>query len=263
MSDLRQMPGEADQRREIARQAISIGLAVSPFGLAFGAACAAADLSWMVASGFSVLVFTGGSQFAAVSVLSAAGRPITAVTAGLLLALRSLAYGVVMAPVMVGSKLKRALLSQLMIDEAIAVASTSTDPALQRYGYRWGGGSVFVFWNVSSLLGAILLRDADSFISTWGLDATIPASFLALVWPRLRNPTERLTTIVGAAIAAASISFLPAGMPIIAAGLAVFLVRASTSATTSTSTSTTATATSTTATATSTNVPVSDPEALP
>jgi predicted branched-subunit amino acid permease len=227
-----QLPGDKaedqsveNQRREIVRQGLSIGVAIAPFGVAFGAACAAADLSWMVAAGFSLLVFTGGSQFAAVSVLGADGRPLTAVAAGLLLALRSLAYGVVMAPVMVGSKLKRALLSQLMIDEAVAIASTSTDPALRRYGYLWGGGSVFVFWNISTVLGAVLLRDADDLITNFGLDATIPASFLALVWPRLTNPSERITTIVGAAIAGATIMLLPAGMPIIAAGLAVVIIR--------------------------------------
>ena len=85
-------------RRAARRQAVSIGLAVAPFGLAFGVACTSADLSVWQALGFSSLVFTGASQFAAVSVLSAKGAAAAAIAAGVLLSLRSLAYGFAMAP---------------------------------------------------------------------------------------------------------------------------------------------------------------------
>jgi predicted branched-subunit amino acid permease len=216
---------EQQIRKQIVRQGSSIGVALIPFGLAFGAACAAANLHWSVAMGFSSLVFTGGTQFAAVSVLGDGGSAITAVAAGLLLAIRSLAYGVVMAPSMNIARWKRALMSQLMIDEAIAVGATQQTAALRRFGYCWGGGAVFVTWNLSTLAGVLLLDDADAFISRWGLDATIPASFLALVWPRLQERWQRNTALVGGAIALASISVLPAGLPIIAAGLALVVVR--------------------------------------
>jgi predicted branched-subunit amino acid permease len=117
------------------------------------------------------------------------------------------------------------LMSQLMIDEAIAVGASQSTPALRRYGYLWGGGGVFITWNISTLIGVLALKDADAFISQWGLDATIPASFLALTWPRLRDASQRTTALVGGAIALASISILPAGLPIIAAAIAVVLVR--------------------------------------
>ena len=217
---------EAVVRRLLARQGISIGIALIPFGLAFGAACASAGLSWGVAVGFSALVFTGASQFAAVSVLAAKGSAPAAVAAGLLLALRCLAYGVVMSPSMVGvSRLRRIVLSQVMIDEAVAIASTQHDHRLRRVGYAWGGASIYVTWNVSTLIGVLLLRDADALISRWGLDATIPAAFLGLVWPRLQNHGERLTAFAGGCIAFAGIPVLPAGLPIIAASLALLAVR--------------------------------------
>lgn len=214
-----------EERRRIRRQAMSIGLAVVPFALAFGAACAAADLSWPVASAFSLLVFTGGSQFAAVSVLADGGRPVAAIAAGLLLALRSLAYGVVMAPHLSTGRIRRALESHLMIDEAVAVAVGTDHVALRRYGYLWGGGSVFVTWNAGTLVGAVALSNAGEAISAWGLDATIPAGFLALVWPRLRDPAHRVTALVGALIAIMTMPLLPAGLPIIAAALALVVVR--------------------------------------
>ena len=107
-------------RRKIRVQAISVGLAVAPFGAAFGALCTEAGLGTWEALGFSSFVFGGSSQFAAVTVLAEGGTIIAAVVAGLLLNLRSLGFGVVMAPSLQGSLLWRALTSQLMIDEATA-----------------------------------------------------------------------------------------------------------------------------------------------
>jgi predicted branched-subunit amino acid permease len=213
------------ERRRLRRQAVAIALAVSPFGVAFGAACAQAGVPWLAAMGFSTLVFTGGSQFAAISVLSDGGRAVTAITAGLLLALRSIAYGVLMSPHLSRRRLVRVLESQLMIDEAVAVSTATERSELRRYGYLWGGGSVFVLWNIATLVGAIALRDTGDAITNWGLDATIPASFLALVWPRLLDSFHRATALVGAAIAFVTIPLVPAGLPIILAGIAVIIIR--------------------------------------
>ncbi len=209
------------QRRTTRRQAISIGVAVSPFGIAFGVTCAKAGLTWLQAAGFSSLVFTGGTQFAAVGVLAEHGAAAAAITAGLLLAIRSLAYGVVMAPALQGRWWKRALWSHVMIDEAMAVGTAHDDLVLRRYGYLWAGGSVFVLWNLATVAGAVLGNASEVWISRLGVDGTIPASFLALVWNRLQDPVQRWVATVGAAISIVAVPIAPAGMPIILAGLAV------------------------------------------
>lgn len=212
----------AEERKSIVRQAVAIGVALTPFGVAFGVACNNANLSWSQAAAFSVLVFTGGSQFAAVGVLGDGGSPVAAVVAGLLLAVRSLVYGIVMAPWLQGSVLFRAAASQLMIDESIAVATAQPERiGCRRFGYLAGGLSVFFFWNVSTIFGAIVFSSAGSFLTTWGIDATIPAAFLALLWPRLHKRDQRPVAAVGALIAFCTIPLVPAGFPIV---LAVFAV---------------------------------------
>jgi predicted branched-subunit amino acid permease len=209
-------------RRSARRQAVSIGLAVAPFGLAFGVACTSAGLSVWQALAFSSLVFTGASQFAAVSVLSAKGAALAAIAAGVLLSLRSLAYGFVMAPALRGPTWWRALASQLMIDEAMAVGTASDDLAVRRYGYLWGGCSVFVAWNLATVAGAVLVSSGgEELIRRLGIDATIPAAFLALIWPRLADPVQRAVAAAGAAIALVLIPLAPAGIPILAASLAI------------------------------------------
>ena len=213
------------QRRSIRAQAISIGLAISPFGLAFGALCAESGIGVWEALGFSSLVFGGSSQFAAVSVLADDGTVIAAVTAGLLLNLRSLAFGVSMAPSLKGSLLWRAGVSQLMIDESTAIGSSQATHELRRYGYLWGGLSVFVLWNATTLIGVSVLSEAESLITDLGIDATIPAAFLGLIWNKLENAKHRVVAVIGAMTALILIPFTPAGIPVIAAASAIIWVR--------------------------------------
>ena len=213
------------QRRSIRAQAISIGLAISPFGLAFGALCAESGVGVWEALGFSSLVFGGSSQFAAVSVLADDGTVIAAVTSGLLLNLRSLAFGVSMAPSLKGSLLWRAGVSQLMIDESTAIGSSQSTHELRRYGYLWGGLSVFVLWNATTLIGVSVLSEAESLIRDLGIDATIPAAFLGLIWNKLENAKHRTVALIGAITALILIPITPAGIPVIAAASAIIWVR--------------------------------------
>jgi predicted branched-subunit amino acid permease len=211
-----------DSRSRIRRQAVSIGLALAPFGLAFGVACQRAGLQWWEAAGFSALVFTGSAQFAAVGVLADGGSAAAAIAAGTLLNIRSLAFGLILAPYLSGPRWWRALVSHGMIDESTAVALSQDDPVLRRYGYLVGASSVFTSWNTATLVGFLAVGSSGSTITKWGLDATIPAAFLALLWPRLDSPGRRRTAAAGILIAALLVPFSPPGVPIIAASCGVF-----------------------------------------
>ena len=215
--------GLAVERRELRSKALSIAVALIPFGLAFGISCADAGLTVWHAIGFSSLVFTGGGQFAAVGVLRDGGAPISAIASALLLGLRSLAYGVVMTPYLTGPRWKRAFDSQLMIDESVAIGTAAKSPGLVRYGYRFGGLSVFVIWNISTAVGALIGSNAGDLIEKFGIDAAIPASFLALVWPRLGDREQLSIAALGAIIAMVLIPIAPPGIPILASALASVL----------------------------------------
>ncbi len=209
-----------DPRPVIVRQAASIALAVIPFALAFGVACEEAGVSVIEAVGFSTLVFAGSAQFAAVSVLGDGGTVAAAVVAGVLLNLRSLAFGIAMAPALRGPLWWRALAAQLMIDESTAVGAAQRTAELQRFGYLVTGLGVFVTWNSATILGVGVLAGSADLVETAGVDATIPAAFLALLWPRLHDPEHRRIALGGAVIAVALAPVLPAGIPIVAAAAA-------------------------------------------
>lgn len=226
--DDREHDGRANDvalRRAIHRQAASIVAAVAPFGIVFGASAATAGLSLLQAVGFSALIFGGSSQFAAVEILGDGGSIASAATAGLLLNVRSLAFGVIMAPALVGAWWQRAAMSQLMIDESTAVGAAQRELRWRRYGYLVAGIGVFLVWNLATVVGHVAFSGAGDLITDLGLDAAGPAAFLALLWPRLATAPPLRTAIAGGTIAMVLIPFTPPGVPILAAMLGVAAAR--------------------------------------
>lgn len=214
-------PVPATDRRRIALRAFSIALATTPFGLTFGAVASASGLTLMETMGFSPFRLHRVGAVRRSGILGEGGAIGAAVSAGLLLNLRSLAFGILLAPDLRGPVWWRALVSQLMIDESTAVATVEKDTASRRLGFLAGGVAVFALFNLATLLGALVVSTAGDAITRYGLDATIPAAFVGLLWPRMGEADQRRVALVGAAIALALTPFLLPGMVVVAAVAAV------------------------------------------
>jgi predicted branched-subunit amino acid permease len=106
-----------------------------------------------------------------------------------------------------------------MIDESTAVGSAQEEPRWRRYGFVCTGAAIFVAWNISTAIGAIALGSSGTLITRAGIDAAVPAAFLALLWPRLASPDQRWVALGGALVALALVPVAPAGVPVIAGGL--------------------------------------------
>jgi 4-azaleucine resistance transporter AzlC len=210
--------------RAILRQALAIGVAVGLFGLSFGVLARETGLSLLQAGGLSTLVFAGSTQLAAVGVAAEGGTALSAVLGGLLLSARCVAFGVTLAPLLSGPRWRRLLASHLIIDETAAVAAAQPDPAAARRGFWAAGVSVFVLWNAGTVAGWFLTGAID--VEATGLDAAIPAAFVALLWPRLDAAPARVAAGVGAATALLAVPLLPAGAPILLAALGALAGRA-------------------------------------
>ncbi len=210
------------RRPPYAADALGIGLATGAYGVSFGVLAVAAGLSVAQACVMSLLVFTGGSQFAAIGVIGAGGAASTAVVNGLLLGVRNTAYGLSMATILRGSRGRRALISQLVIDESTAMARAQGDPEAARGAFLLTGLSVFTLWNVGTLAGA-LAGGGIGDPAAYGLDAMFPAAFLALLAPQLRQPGAPSAALAGGLIAIVLIPLTPAGIPVLAASAAVLI----------------------------------------
>jgi predicted branched-subunit amino acid permease len=212
------LPSWSLERRAILVNALGVGLATGAYGISFGAISVTGGLTILQTQMLSALMFTGGSQFALVGVLAAGGGGVSAVATSVLLGLRNAFYGLAMAPVLRVHGLRRAVAAQLTIDESTAMAvarSVEHDGGRASRLAFWSTGlSVFVLWNLTTLagsLGANALGDPR----VWGLDAAIPAGFIALVWPRLRDRRSWSIGIAAAVVALVLTPVLRPGVPVL------------------------------------------------
>lgn len=208
--------------RGVVRDSLGVGVAVGAYGFAFGAASFAAGLSTLQTCLLSLLAFTGGTQFAVVGVVAGGGSIGAALAGGLLLGARNTLYAMRLAPLLGVRGVRRLVAALGTIDESTAMAVAQRDDRAARTAFWWTAGGVFVFWNLTTLLGALAGSLVDP--TDYGLDAVVPAAFLALLAPRLRSGAlERRIAVVAAVIAAALIPVTPPGVPVLAACAALLL----------------------------------------
>ena len=208
-------------------KSLSVSIAVGAYGTAFGAAAVAAGFSVLQACLLSLLTFTGASQFAVIGVLGAGGTALTGIATASLLGFRNAIYSMIAKPILNLRGIKKIIATQITIDESIAVSTAEEvrGPDAMKHGFWLTGIGVFVFWNIFTLAGA-LGAQAIGDPAAWGLDAAVPAAFLGLVWPRLKNRDDYLLAISAAVLALALTPVVAAGLPIIAtAFLAVAFAR--------------------------------------
>jgi predicted branched-subunit amino acid permease len=226
-------PGSGE-RRGIIRDGLGVGIATGVYGTSFGAVSVAAGLSVLQTCALSLLMFTGASQFAFIGVAAAGGAPFSGAATALMLGTRNTLYGLKLAPLLRFAGWRRPAAAHLVIDESTAMSVTRDSTATARVGFLSTGLAVFTLWNLFTFLGAIagnLIGDPRSY----GLDAAVGGAFLALLWPRLADPRNRVIAVAAAAVALGVVPITAAGVPVLVAGgvalLAGVLTRSASDAT--------------------------------
>ena len=200
------------------RMGVSLGVATGLYGPAFGALAVTSGLTVWQACVLSLLMFTGGSQFAFVGVLGGGGTGLAAWSAASLLSVRNGIYGVGLKVLLRPPTRLIPLMAHGTIDESMGTASVQTEPAEQRRGFIAAAVGVFVLWNVGTLLGA-LLGQAVGDPRAFGLDGAASAAFLGLLWPRLKGRDPVALAVVAAAATIIAVPLVPPGVPILIAAV--------------------------------------------
>ncbi|MFI0484508.1 AzlC family ABC transporter permease [Actinomadura sp. 9N215] len=212
-------PDEA-ARKSAVRDGLGVGIGVGVSGLAFGAAAVTSGLTLAQACVLSLLAFTGASQFALAGVIGGGGGLVAGSMGAVLIGGRNALYGMRLAQTLRVRGWRRLVTAHAVIDESTAVATAQPGPAAARAGFRATAISLYLAWNVTTLLGAAgaaRLGDPD----VVGLDVLGPAAFLALLWPRLTaGRTEVRVALAAAAIAIAATPLLSPGVPVMLAAVA-------------------------------------------
>ena len=199
---------------------ISVGFAVGLYGISFGALSSAAGLDLWQTMALSLLMFSGGSQFAFIGVIASGGMASMpgAIISAWLLGVRNGFYAIRMAPILEAKGIGKVVAAELTIDESTAVALSREGAQEMRTGFWWTGLAVYFFWNALTLLGAVLGKTIGD-PGHWGLDAAAAAAFVGLVWPRLVDLASRSVAAIALVVAIISSPFVPAGVPVLLSGL--------------------------------------------
>jgi 4-azaleucine resistance transporter AzlC len=200
------------------RAAAPLGVAVGAFGISFGVLAHDAGMGSVAPVVMSVTTFAGSAQFAVVSVLTAGGGVAAACVAALLLNARYAPIGMSVAKALRGSRFKRMLEAQLVVDESWALSNRGGGEFDRRI-LIGAGALLYASWVGGTTIGVLsgnLIGDPNKL----GLDAAFPALFLALLVGQIRSRRAAVAALAGAAIALAVTPFVKPGVPLIVACLA-------------------------------------------
>jgi predicted branched-subunit amino acid permease len=180
---------------------------VVPFGLVAGATPVTHGLGGAVAVGFSIIVFAGASQLAAIDVLGSGGSAFIAAMAAWTINLRLLLYSASLAPHVARERLRtRLFMAYLLTDQAYAVCIGrwgSNDDPRRRVPYFLGAALLlWGSWQLSTIVGVLIGATVPDDLP---LEFAVPLVFLVLLVPAITGRPSAIAAAVGgiAAVVAA------------------------------------------------------------
>jgi 4-azaleucine resistance transporter AzlC len=212
---------EAPERfRAGLRAGIGFGAAAFVVGVSFGVV-AEPVMGSVAPIVMSAVVFAGASQFGATAVLISGGDAATAIATGAMLNARFLPMGVAAASALRGSRWRRALEGQAVVDASWALAARG-DGGFDREALLGATVPQYPGWVLGTVIG-VLFGGALGDPEALGLDAIFPAFFLGLLAAELGRPQAVAATLIGGAIALALTPVLPPGLPVLLASSAALI----------------------------------------
>lgn len=185
-------------------------LGVAPFAMIYGVTAVSMNLPADQAMGMSVIVFAGAAQLVALQLISSGAPVFVILLSTFFVNLRFMMYSASLAPYFkeVSGK-QKGWLAYLLTDQAYAIAIThfteNAHAAYKPYFYMGAGVALAVTWQICTAVGIFLGTQVPA---SWSLDFAIPLTFLALVFPTLKDRPAAL-----AALAAGVTAVLAASLP--------------------------------------------------
>lgn len=131
-----------------AKIGLSISIATGLYGISFGALSVASGLTLWQTMALSLLLFSGGSQFAFIGVVAGGGSAVAAMSASALLGIRNGVYGMQINALLRPTGWRRFAAAHVTIDESTATATGQSDPGNKSADSGWPGWA-FLFCGTS------------------------------------------------------------------------------------------------------------------
>ncbi len=205
--------------RDGARAGLPYAGASAVLAQSFGVVATDVGVPAVAAVVMSAVVFAGSAQFAAIGILAAGGGIGAATAAAALMNSRFVPMGFALGPSLQGSRLRRTLEGQAVVDSSWAMAANG-DGSFDRLYLFGHTGVQYVGWVLGTALGVVVpALDARAL----GLDAVFPAFFLTILAGELRGGGRTGVALTGAAVALALVPVAPPGVPVLVASLAALV----------------------------------------
>jgi 4-azaleucine resistance transporter AzlC len=209
---------------EGARDTVPLIFGMIPFGLAYGILGKSIGLSSAETVAMSIFVFAGAAQLICLPMFVEGASLMMIGFTTLLINLRHLLMGASLVPYMKELSMPfKALLSFGMTDETYAVTIQRAQTGCYSGAYQLGSNTTcYVLWVMSTIGGVILGSHINDPLS-WGLDFAMPATFLALLIPRLHDKASIMVCLVAIVASIGAVILIPGKWYIIIACLVAIL----------------------------------------
>ena len=206
--------------RRAATDAIPLVIGALPFGMLLGITIVEAEqvnnvIGWLS----SVMIFAGAAQIAMTSLLGSGGSLLIVIVTGLVINARHMMYSVALIDRFRSQpRWFRFLAPYWLIDQVFALIDTRIDNDMSDRDFRiyWLTIALtfYSFWHVFVTTGMVL---GPTIPPTWPVEFAVPAMFVAIVVPAIKDRPAAVAALVGALIGATA-STLPLGLGLIVGG---------------------------------------------
>ena len=200
------------------RAILPVLVGVVPFGLVAGLTAVQTGQGWLGAVVFSLVVYAGAAQLAALDLLGGGTSVLGVVLTALVINSRFVLYSASLAPSLSEVPRGRRLLgSYLLTDQAFAVSVVrfrAPVDAAGRWRFYLGASLVmWVTWQASTVLGALVGGAVPSGVP---LAFAVPLAFLALLVPTVTDPPTAVAAVVSGVVAVAAFPLGTGAFPLAA-----------------------------------------------
>ncbi len=177
---------------------------IVPFAMLFGVLSAEAGLGPWETQIFSVAVFAGASQLAALQLMQDQAPVLIVLATGLAVNLRMMMYSVALTPHLGRAPLGiRALIAYFLVDQSFALSLAEFEKRAgmtlpEKVAYFFGTMTpITLIWNLSTAAGTYLGRAVPD---SWGLDFAMPITFIGMTAAMLRTWPHAVAMVVSVGV---------------------------------------------------------------
>lgn len=198
------MPNSRKAFLKGAAHALPFFVVIVPFAMLFGVLSSEAGLGPWETQVFSIAVFAGASQLAALQLMQDQAPLLVILATGIAVNLRMMMYSVALTPHLGAAPLGiRATITYFLVDQSFALSLAEFDKRAdltlaEKIAYFFGTiAPITAIWNIATAVGVQMGRAVPE---SWGLDFAMPITFIGMTAAMLRSLPHGVAMVVSVGV---------------------------------------------------------------